>query len=244
MVARAGAGRGSGSAPPHPGSPSRYSDSSRDRGRLRSGGRILSPPVLPEKQQLDRGSAEARIGDPIRFSLRPPHDQGGVHSAGLRTEDRCQSAALHGKQRFDAALLLLAQTSNKQDGGATDRQYETVSKTVGGGNVARGFESLPLRFWLGRAKFAADTRVSTLDATSRDRSSRVNERQRTSTTASATGIPLPDRRREHGMGGRAAALQVPPGTQSPPDSAIAIARRGGPAVVLLLAMGGKRLSRT
>ena len=102
-----------------------------------------------------------------------------------------ESAALHGKQRFDAALLLFRANQQQAGWGATDRQYETVSKTVGGGDVARGFESLPLRFWLGRAKFAADTRVSTLGATSRDRSSGVNVRQRTSTTASATGFCSP-----------------------------------------------------
>jgi hypothetical protein len=37
--------------------------------------------------------------------------------------------------------------------------FRTVSKTVDGGNVVRGFESLPLRFWLGRARFAADPRA-------------------------------------------------------------------------------------
>jgi hypothetical protein len=45
--------------------------------------------------------------------------------------------------------------------------------------------------WLGRAKFAADTRSSTLGGTSPDRGSGVNERQRTPTTASATGISFP-----------------------------------------------------
>jgi hypothetical protein len=54
-----------------------------------------------------------------------------------------------------------------------------------------GSNPSPPLLWLGRAKFAAAARSSTKGETSRDRYSGVNERQRTSTTASAAGISFP-----------------------------------------------------
>jgi hypothetical protein len=76
-----------------------------------------------------------------------------------------------------------------------------------------GSNPSPPLLWLGRAKFAAAARSSTKGETSRDRYSGVNERQRTSTTASAAGISFPHlfhgRPREHEAGGRATGLEIP-----------------------------------
>jgi hypothetical protein len=92
-------------------------------------------------------------------------------------------------------------------------RFGTVSKTVVRASVPRVRIPPPPLLWLGRAKFAAAARSSTKGETSRDRYSGVNERQRTSTTASAAGISFPHlfpgRPREHEAGGRATGLEIP-----------------------------------
>jgi hypothetical protein len=96
-----------------------------------------------------------------------------------------------------------------------------VSKTVGGGNVARGFESLPLRFPGLVEPNSPQTGAFDGEAgTSPDRGSGVNERQRTSTTASVAGIsfpplPLSPARARHRWS-RCCAASSSPVLRSPP----------------------------
>jgi hypothetical protein len=98
------------------------------------------------------------------------------------------------------------------------RRNGADSKTVVGATpLPRVRIPPPPLVWLGRAKFAAAARSSTKGETSRNRCSGVNERQRTSTTASAAGISFPHlspgRPREHWACGRATGLEIPAGTQ-------------------------------
>ena len=63
------------------------------------------------ERQLQRGPQRNGDGHYYRALVRCHYHQ------ARRSEERpAQNVALHGKQRFDAALLLLAQTSHKQDG--------------------------------------------------------------------------------------------------------------------------------
>jgi hypothetical protein len=75
-------------------------------------------------------------------------------------------------------------------GGVPERLNGAVSKTVVRASVPRVRIPPPPLLWLGRSQFAA-SRSSTKGETSRDRYSGVNERQRTSTTASAAAISFP-----------------------------------------------------